>query len=128
MIKAIPYSIETALLKVNNDILTFLDKRKEVLLVLLDFSAAFDLTDHDQLLDCLTTRYGVQGNVWHWFSSYLSNRMQSVAVGDVLSDPVDLKCGVPQGSPGGATYIPLHVVITDQTLSFFTQNTDMPKD
>ena len=29
---------------------------------------------------------------------------------------------------GGATYIPLHVVITDQTLSFFTQNTDMPKD
>ena len=30
--------------------------------------------------------------------------------------------------PGGATYIPLHVVITDQTLSFFTQNTDMPKD
>ena len=30
--------------------------------------------------------------------------------------------------PGGATYIPLHVVITDQTLSFFTQNTNMPKD
>ena len=30
--------------------------------------------------------------------------------------------------PGGATYIPLHVVITDQTLSFFTQNTDMTKD
>ena len=31
-------------------------------------------------------------------------------------------------TPGGATYIPLHVVFTDQTLSFFTQNTDMPKD
>ena len=31
-------------------------------------------------------------------------------------------------TPGGATYIPLHVVITDQTLLFFTQNTDMPKD
>ena len=31
-------------------------------------------------------------------------------------------------TPRGATYIPLHVVITDQTLSFFTQNTDMPKD
>ena len=31
-------------------------------------------------------------------------------------------------SPGGTTYIPLHVVITDQILSFFTQNTDMPKD
>ena len=30
--------------------------------------------------------------------------------------------------PEGATYIPLHVVITDQTLSFFTQSTDMTKD
>ena len=30
--------------------------------------------------------------------------------------------------PGGATYIPMNVVITDQTLSFFTQNTDMPMD
>ena len=58
------HSVETALLKVNNGILTSLDKRKEVLLILLDFSAAFDLIDHDQLLDRLTTRYGVQGNVW----------------------------------------------------------------
>ena len=95
------HSVETALLKVNNDILTSLDKRKEVLLVLLDFSAAFDLIDHEQLLDRLTARYGVKGNVWRWFSSYLSNRTQSVAVGDVLSDPVDLKCGVPQGSVAG---------------------------
>ena len=35
---------------------------------------------------------------------------------------------VVQSVPGGATYISLHVVITDQTLSFFTQNTDMPND
>ena len=91
------HSVETALLKVNNNILTSPDKRKEVFLVLLDFSAAFDMIDHDQI----TTRYVVQGNVWRWFSSYLSNRTQSVAVGDVLCDPVHLKCGVPQGSVAG---------------------------
>ncbi len=95
------HSVETALLRVQNDILTALDSRKEVLLVLLDFSAAFDLIDHNQLLTRLATRYGVTGNVLNWFSSYLRNRTQSVAVGDTLSDPVELNCGVPQGSVAG---------------------------
>ena len=112
------HSVETALLKVNNDILTSLYKQKEVLLVLLDFSAAFDLIDHDQLLDRLTARYGVQGNVWRWFSSYLSNRTQSVAVGDVLSDPVDLKCGVPQGLLAFTMFsAPLQAIIEQHEIS-----------
>ena len=95
------HSVETALLKVHNDIITSLDEHNEVLLVLLDFSAAFDLIDHRQLLDRLSTRYGVHGRVLQWFSSYLSDRFQSVSVGDVLSDPVHLRCGVPQGSVAG---------------------------
>ena len=45
------HSTETALLKVQNDILTGLDKGKEALLVLLDFSAAFDTIDHTQLIN-----------------------------------------------------------------------------
>ena len=51
------HSVETAIVKVQNDILAALDKGKEALLVLLDFSAAFDLIDHKQLLDRLITRY-----------------------------------------------------------------------
>ena len=42
------HSVETALIKVNNDILAALDKHEEALLVLLDFSAAFDTLDYDQ--------------------------------------------------------------------------------
>ena len=92
------HSVETAVLKVQNDILAALDHRNEALLVLLDFSAAFDLIDHRQLLDRLSSRYGVKAKALEWFESYLDDRTQSVVIRDVSSDPVVLDCGVPQGS------------------------------
>jgi hypothetical protein len=33
-----------------------------------------------------------------WFKSYLSNRQQTISVNDVESDPLNIQCGVPQGS------------------------------
>ena len=39
-------STETALIRVNNDIMMSIDKSKPVVLVLLDLSAAFDTVDH----------------------------------------------------------------------------------
>ena len=97
-----PYhSVETALLRVQNDILSALDVHKEALLVLLDFSAAFDTLDHSQLLNRLSVRYGIKDKVLQWCSSYLTGRTQSVTIGNASSDPVSLKCGVPQGSVAG---------------------------
>ena len=55
------HSTETALMLVHNDIMTSLDKQKEVVLVLLDLSAAFDTLDHDILLNRLEYRFGVTG-------------------------------------------------------------------
>ena len=95
------HSVETALLRVQNDIAAALDVHKEVLLLLLDFSAAFDTIDHNQLILRLQSRYGINGNVLSWISSYLKDRTQSVAIGNLLSDPVPLNCGVPQGSVAG---------------------------
>ena len=95
------HSTETALLRVQNDILLALDQRKEAVLVLLDFSAAFDTIDHDHLCHRLTSRYGIGGIVRQWFSSYLLNRTQSVLISNVNSDSHNLWCGVPQGSVAG---------------------------
>ena len=95
------HSTETALLRVQNDILTALDKQKEAVLVLLDFSAAFDTIDHKQLLTRLTERYGITGKALSWFSSYLDGRTQSISVRGASSDPVAVDCGVPQGSVTG---------------------------
>ncbi len=55
------HSIETAILRVQNDILMALDKGKVVMLVLLDLSAAFDTIDHELLLKRLSRRCGMNG-------------------------------------------------------------------
>ena len=74
------HSTESARLKVMNDILLNMDAQKVTLLVLLDLSAAFDTVRHDILLDRLRSRLGVTDQALNWFTSYLSDRTQRVAV------------------------------------------------
>jgi hypothetical protein len=92
------HSTETALLRVQNDILMNMDKKKAVMLVLLDMSAAFDTIDHKILLKRLSERCGIKGTALKWFTSYLTNRSQSVVIGSSHSKRKSLKYGVPQGS------------------------------
>ena len=72
------HSTETALVRVQNDILCAIDKNESVILLLLDLSAAFDKVDHSILLSRL--RFGVNGTVVAWFESYLTLRTQFVRV------------------------------------------------
>ena len=92
------HSTETALLRVKNDILQFLDNRSCVALLLLDLSAAFDTVDHEILLHRLQSRFGIRGNALAWFKSYLSDRSQFVYIDGNSSQTLPLDCGVPQGS------------------------------
>ncbi|KAK6178704.1 hypothetical protein SNE40_011227 [Patella caerulea] len=50
------HSCKTALIRMNNDIMTALDSRSHVLLSLLDLSAAFNTLDHNTLLSRLKNR------------------------------------------------------------------------
>ena len=86
------HSTESALLKVKNDILLNMDKQKVTLLVLLYLSAAFDTVRHDIWLD------GVTDQALNWFTSFLSDRTQRVAVNGGLSDTFPLAQGVLEGS------------------------------
>ena len=70
------HSIETALVKVQNDILCAIDNNESVVLLLLDLSAAFDSVDHLILLSRLQDRFEVKGTVLAWFKSYLTSRKQ----------------------------------------------------
>ncbi len=54
-------STETALLKVNNDLLQVLDTGSHAVLVLLHLSAAFNTIDHSILLHWLEKLVGIQG-------------------------------------------------------------------
>ena len=92
------HSCETALVRVQNDMLCAIDKRCCVALLLLDLSAAFDTVDHNILLQRLHSRFSVRGKALNWFASYLADRTQSVVINNNKSKPYPLECGVPQGS------------------------------
>lgn len=92
------HSTETALLRVHHDITSALDKNCCTVLLMLDLSAAFDVIDHNILLNRLEFSFGISGTALSWIQSYLTNRTQSVAIGTVLSDDRHLQYGVPQGS------------------------------
>ena len=95
------HSIETALIKVQNDILSALDAGSSAILLMLDLSAAFDTIYHDILLSRLCSVYGITGNALDWFRSYLIGRIHNVVIEYSVSVDQELGFGVPQGSVMG---------------------------
>ena len=65
--------------------------------VFLDFRKAFDIVDHEILLQKLHS-LGVRGNVYALMASYLTERKQFVNVNSENSNLQLVKRGVPQGS------------------------------
>ena len=65
------HSTETALTRVQNDLLCAMDDKQLTILVLLDLSAAFDTVDHDILLGRLEECIGIPGSTLKWMKSYI---------------------------------------------------------
>ena len=90
-------SCEHALLKAQSILLDTLNKKEIALLLLIDFSKAFDMVEHTILLKKLE-HYGIRGTALLWLKSYLENREQFVSISDVYSSKKRMGYGVPQGS------------------------------
>jgi len=71
--------------------------KRYVLSVFLDLSKAYDTINHQILLNKLQ-HIGLRRIAFDWFSSYLTNRMQQVAMSNKFSDSKLVNIGVPQGS------------------------------
>jgi exonuclease III len=126
------HSTETALLHILNDLLLATDSGKVSLLTFLDLSAAFDTIDHTILLTRLQHTFGISGTALSWFTSYLSDRKQTVLIKGTYSQPAHLTCGVPQGSVLGPVLFtlytsPLSTIIKSHSLKhhFYADDTQL---
>ena len=88
------YSTETALIKLTDQILFSLDQDEVTGLVFVDFKKAFDVVDHRLLLRKLEL-YRFSDAALYWFTSYLTDRFQFVALEGNLSERLAAKQGVP---------------------------------
>ena len=129
------HSTSIALIILLENLVNALDDGTCAIGIFLDFQKAFDTVDHCILLDKLHI-YGIHGIAYDWFSSYLSNRFQSVFHNNFESDYKEIKCGVPQGSILGPlpfliciNYLPsvskffLPILFADDTNLFCTGKT-----
>lgn len=91
------HSCTTALLHIVDDVIEATDQGLCTVLILLDFSRAFDTVNHE-LLKAILGYLGFAEEAIRLFDSFLRNRKQKVKIDDKISSSVDLKCGVPQGS------------------------------
>ena len=58
---------------------------------------AFDTVNHKIMLQKLEA-IGLHESAIAWFKSYLYGRQRSVEIGEAISNPMTVTCGVPQGS------------------------------
>ena len=68
---------------------------KQIDVILLDFSNAFDNVNHSKLLWKLQ-QYGVRGNALSWIRAFLGNRSQIVVLEGEESESVPVTSSVPR--------------------------------
>jgi hypothetical protein len=86
------HSTSTALLKITNVLLLATDERLALLLVLLDFSNAFDRVNNYLLCSKLSSQFGFMTSAVSLIMSYLSDRCQCVQTNGALSAVLPVGC------------------------------------
>ena len=91
------HSCCSAFLKLTDDWRQALDNKKDVAVVAIDLSKAFN-SIFNNLLQAKLKAYGVHDSAIKLIQSYLSGRFQRVKGNGKVSDWLPLRCGVPEPS------------------------------
>ena len=91
------HNTTTALIQMYDGWLQAVESGQLAGVCMLDMSAAFDVLDHELLLQKLSL-YGFDESILGWTESYLHGRSQCVVINGSLSKMLPVSTGVPQGS------------------------------
>ena len=99
---------ELAIANLSDNILTKMDNKPLNRLFLVDLKKAFDLVDHETLLNklhiCGCYHYNMA-----WFRSYLSRYAQKTQFRSNISEALPISVGVSQGSILGPLFFIIHI-------------------
>ena len=114
-----------------DSVLTELEEGKDVDVIYIDFSKAFDKVDHIILMSKLKA-VGLNGKLLAWIESFLTKRKQIVVVDGETSKAAETISGVPQGSVLGPLLFIIMISDIDEhmehsTLSSFADDTRLKK-
>lgn len=101
-------STQDALASLTKYIYSAIDDTTPCLCIFVDLAKAFDTVCHKHLLHKLFN-YGLRGNAYKLFESYLKDRKQLVKIDGVISNPQIVKFGVPQGTVLGPVLFSLYI-------------------
>ena len=96
-------------MRIQNDYLNSVNRKKCVLTVLLDMSAAFDTVDHSMLIS-QKRGIGIEGTALKWLELYITNRTQTVRIGIYNSHRTLMESGIPQGSVLGPVLFSIYTL------------------
>lgn len=111
-------SIQTATAHVFDYLARTTDRRGTAILLLLDFSNAFDTIPHHKLCEKLEAQFNFAPSAVNLVKSYLENQRQTVFCGDLESESGIVSSGVPQGSIVGPRLFCCHVIDLPSALRY----------
>ena len=91
------HSTVTQLIEIYDEFCKAVEKGKEIRVVFLDISKAFDRVWHAGLLNKLQGS-GIRGRLLQWLKDYLTDRQQRVTINGAKSEWGNILAGMPQGS------------------------------
>lgn len=110
------HSTETVLLRIMDHVRRAFERKQLTILLLLDFSKAFDTIQHGKLLEKLIANFKFTPSAVSFVKDYLSERMQCVSIDDYVSEPIAVSQGIPQGSVLGPLIFSLYINDLPRTL------------